>query len=145
MGGVAMKKIPLIFVFSLMAILFFVVTSGAAPAKVSYEYGELVVVHQNAGKLKSSTTVYFFYGDGKEIRAHQSENDPRGLESRRAAFKEFIENYTQKKDSTAEPSIIAVLNTLGKDGWEIIQWSDAHVECAEGSAPQSTYLFKRQK
>ena len=140
-----MKKIPLIYIFSLMTILLLALTSGAAAAKVSYEYGELVVIYQNAGKLKSSTTVYFFYGDGKEIRAHQSENDPRGLESRRAAFKEFIESYSQRKYTPEDPSIIAVLNTLGNDGWEMIQFSGTQASCTGNLPPQSTYLFKRQK
>ncbi|MCF8049696.1 MAG: hypothetical protein K9L59_00550 [Desulfobacterales bacterium] len=139
-----MKKTYFLSIGTVIMILFFTLVSGAAAGKPYFEYGELVVVHQNAGKLKSSTTVYFFYGDGKEVRAHQSENSPRGLESRRAAFKEFIESYTQKKDSTAEPSIIAVLNTLGKDGWEMIQFS-GQAPCTGNSSPQSTYLFKRQK
>ncbi|MCF8078155.1 MAG: hypothetical protein K9K88_02630 [Desulfobacterales bacterium] len=125
-------------------ILFFAQVSGAAAGKPSFEYGELVVVDKSSGNLNSSTTVYFFYGDGKEVRAHQSENSPRGLESRRAAFKEFIESYTQREYKNVEPSIIAVLNTLGKDGWEMIQFS-GQAPCTGNSSPQSTYLFKRQK
>ena len=134
------------FVFVLVTVFFSAPISGAAAEKNSYEYGELVVIHRNSGKLKSSTTVYFFYGDGKEVRSHKSENDPRGLESRREAFKEFIQHYSQRNEAPVQPSIIAVLNMLGRDGWELVQFSSAHAACGKDNPiPQQTYLFKRLK
>ncbi|MGD8366554.1 MAG: hypothetical protein PVG78_02840 [Desulfobacterales bacterium] len=139
-----MKKFAAVSISTLL-ILFFALDAGPAAARTAYEYGELVVVHRKSGNLKSSTTVFFFYGDGKEIRSHKSENDPRGLEARREAFKEFIETYTQRKETTAQPSIITVLNTLGSDGWEIIHFSDGQDNCQDGTTPQSTYLLKRRK
>jgi hypothetical protein len=140
-----MKKIATISISALLILLFFTLDAGLAAAKAAYEYGELVVIHRKSGNLKSSTTVFFFYGDGKEIRSHKSENDPRGLEARRGAFKEFIESYTRQKETTAAPSIITVLNTLGSDGWEIIHLSGAQDDCGDGATPQSTYLLKRRK
>ena len=140
-----MKKIPHLAICSLVALLFIFLTAGGAAGKVAYEYGELVVVHKKTGELKSSTTVYFFYGDGKEIRAHESANDPSGLGSRRKAYRDFIESYTRAKHASKEPSIITVLNTLGSDGWEIIYFSDRQAESSKGPTPQSTYLFKRRK
>ncbi len=139
-----MKNIATVSVAALLILLLSGLDAATAAAKTAYEYGELVVIHSKSGNLKSSTTVYFFYGDGKEIRSHKSENDPRGLEARRQAFKEFIESYTRRTESTTEPSIITVLNTLGSDGWEIIHFSDGQAGCEGGAAPQNTYLLKRR-
>lgn len=115
----------------------------------SYEYGKLVIMHMRShdktGNYESTTTIYFSYGDGEEISSFKSQKDILGIDTDRDAFKDFIKKYDQGKKIPDKPSEMSILNILGKDGWEIIYFSDAPAKFKDGTAPQSTYLLKRIK
>ena len=115
----------------------------------SYEYGKLAIMYitsrDKSGNYESSTTIYFSYGDGKEISSFKTQKDPLGIDATREAFKDFIERYDQGKNISTKPSEMSILNILGEDGWEIVYFSDAPAKFKDGTAPQSTYLLKRLK
>ena len=114
-----------------------------------YKYAELVVVNrfydEASGIAQMSTTVYLNDGSDKEVSSYRKESIISYKDVKNEAFRDFIEKYSDKKFGDSKISEMFVLNTLGSDGWEVINYDDKPLNFAEGSGSKARYLLRKKK
>jgi len=143
-----MEKLKLrIFFVCIIALLLPGLAYAQETKAKQYKYAELVVVNrfydEASGIAQMSTTVYLNDGSDKEVSSYRKESIISYKDVKNEAFRDFIEKYSNKDFKNSKVSEMFILNTLGSDGWEVINYDDKPLNFAEGSGSKARYLLRK--
>jgi hypothetical protein len=112
----------------------------------AFEYGKLIIFNTKSiedEKCFTLASIFFSYGDSKEILTIKKLLEAKNSDAKYEAYKDFILKYKNGYKIPDNLNEISILNLLGNDGWEIIDFTDETEKSNNGFAYK--YLFKRIK